>query len=47
MGRPLRQAVGDVIYYVINRSNGRFKIFRKDEDYAAFERVLEESYEKQ
>lgn len=46
MGRPLRQAVGNVIYHVINRSNGRFKIFRKDEDYAAFERVLEESHKK-
>ncbi len=46
MGRSLRQATGDVIYHVINRSNGRFKIFRKDADYTAFEKILEEAHKK-
>lgn len=29
---------------MLNRSNGRLPLFRKDADYAAFERVIEESY---
>jgi len=43
MGRAHRKTPGDIIYHVINRSNGRFKLFRKPGDYQAFERILEET----
>ncbi len=43
MARPLRQAVADIVYHVINRSNGRTTLFRKDADYQAIERTLEEA----
>lgn len=43
MGRSLRAAVGGLIYHVINRANGRMKIFRKDKDYEAFESILMEA----
>ncbi len=46
MGRSLRKSAPDVIYHVINRSNGRFALFRKPADYQAFERILEEVQEK-
>ena len=29
-------------YHVLNRGNGRMRIFHKPEDFAAFERVLAE-----
>lgn len=40
MGRPLRVASGDIIYHVLNRANGRRKLFEGESDYGAFERVL-------
>ncbi len=40
MPRRPRVATGGYAYHVLNRAVGRWKIFRKDEDYAAFERVL-------
>jgi len=43
MGRPKRAADGGLIYHVLNRANARMPIFEKPEDYAAFERVLEEA----
>jgi len=46
MGRPKRAADGGVIYHVLNRANARMTIFEKPEDYAAFERVLEEAVER-
>jgi putative transposase len=46
MGRPLRAADGDYIYHVLNRANGRLTIFRNDDDFAAFERVLIEAVER-
>lgn len=46
MGRALRQTPGDIIYHVINRSNGRFALFRKPKDYQAFENILEEAKKK-
>lgn len=46
MGRPTRQSAKDIIYHVINRSNGRFTIFKKDADYQAFETILEEAKQK-
>ena len=46
MGRPRRAADGGLIYHVLNRANARMRIFQKPDDYAAFERVLEEAVER-
>ena len=35
-----RQCSGDTVYHVINRANGRLRIFKKSADFLAFERVL-------
>ena len=35
-----RNAPGGLVYHVLNRGVGRRTLFHKDEDYAAFERVL-------
>jgi putative transposase len=43
MPRRLRAATGGYVYHVLNRAVGRRTVFRKDEDYAAFERVLAEA----
>jgi putative transposase len=40
MGRPLRTAVADQIYHVLNRANARVPLFLDAADYDAFERVL-------
>lgn len=40
MPRTARIAPAGVIFHVINRGVGRREIFAKDEDYAAFERVM-------
>ena len=40
MPRALRNAPGGVIFHALNRGVGRREIFHKDEDYAAFERVM-------
>jgi len=40
MPRPLRQCAAGEIYHVINRANGRLRIFKKDSDFLAFENVL-------
>jgi putative transposase len=45
MGRAQRVAPGGYVYHVLNRANGRARIFRKQGDYEAFERILEESLE--
>jgi len=45
MGRPLRNSLGGYVYHVLNRGNGRRKIFYKDRDYDAFERILDEALE--
>lgn len=46
MGRPLRTAVGGIIYHVLNRANGHLPLFEKAGDYEAFERVLGEAHER-
>lgn len=43
MGRPKRSAPGGWVYHVLNRANARMPIFTKDEDFIAFESVLEEA----
>ena len=40
---PKRSNPGGWVYQVLNRANARMPIFTKDEDFAAFERVLEEA----
>ncbi|HEX4794920.1 MAG TPA: hypothetical protein VH370_14060 [Humisphaera sp.] len=40
MPRSLRKAPGGVVFHVLNRGVGRRSIFEKDQDYAAFERVM-------
>lgn len=46
MARTPRSAVGNVVYHVLNRANGRMRIFRKDRDYEAFEKVLKDAKER-
>ncbi len=43
MGRPLRTAAGGLAYHVLNRANARMRIFDKEKDYEAFERILDEA----
>jgi REP-associated tyrosine transposase len=43
MPRQARLAPGGIVYHVLNRANGRLRLFKKDEDYQAFERVLLET----
>ncbi len=40
MPRVARNTPGGLVYHVINRANGRLRLFRKDGDYLAFETVL-------
>ncbi|HET6246086.1 MAG TPA: hypothetical protein VFE47_00160 [Tepidisphaeraceae bacterium] len=42
MPRVGRIAPGGVIYHVLNRGNGRRKLFLKDGDYLAFLKLLAE-----
>jgi putative transposase len=46
MGRALRADAGGYAYHVLNRANARLRIFQKDGDYEAFERVLGEAQER-
>jgi putative transposase len=43
MGRPLRFAQAGFVHHVLNRSNARLPLLRKDGNFAAFERVLAEA----
>lgn len=40
MGKPKRITKGGYLYHVINRANGRLRIFRKSGDFIAFENIL-------
>ena len=42
MPRTARVAPGGYVFHVLNRGNGRMRLFDDDGDYAAFERVLGE-----
>ena len=46
MARQLRAAAPNIVYHVLNRANAREGIFQKEEDYAAFEKILVEAREK-
>ena len=41
MPRRARSIEGGLVYHILNRSNARMTLFKKDEDEAAFPRVLE------
>ena len=47
MPRVARLTPPGFAYHVLNRSVGRMKMFRRDEDFAAFERVMIEAHERQ
>jgi putative transposase len=40
MPRQARNAPGGLVYHVLNRANGRLRLFKKPDDFLAFERVL-------
>ena len=46
MSRILRKCDGGIVYHVMNRANGRLRIFRKRGDFLAFEKVLGEALER-
>lgn len=46
MARIPRAATPDTVYHVLNRANGREGIFQKEQDYAAFMKILVEGKEK-
>jgi putative transposase len=46
MARIPRAAIGDMVYHVLNRANGREQIFNKEKDYQAFKKILFEAKEK-
>ena len=46
MGRPPRITEPTLVYHVLNRRVMSLPLFRKDDDYLAFERVLAESLER-
>jgi putative transposase len=47
MPRRARAIEGGLAYHVLNRANARLPLFTKEADYAAFERVLEEAFERE
>ena len=46
MPRRARSIVGGYAYHVLNRANGRLRLFKKEADFAAFEQVLAEAFER-
>jgi putative transposase len=46
MPRQIRKAKGGIVYHVLNRANGRLRIFKTAADFAAFEQILAEGIER-
>ena len=46
MPRMPRNAPGGLAYHVLNRANGKLRLFKKEDDYLAFEKVLAEAFER-
>ena len=46
MARKARYCPGGYVYHVLNRAVGRISLFHGDQDYAAFERVMLEAYQR-
>jgi putative transposase len=47
MPRRPRVAPGGLVYHVLNRAVGRMVMFRRDADFEAFERIMQEAHELQ
>ena len=41
-----RIALGGYVYHVLNRANGRLKIFKKHGDFEAFEKIISQGLER-
>jgi putative transposase len=46
MPRTARASAGNYCYHVLNRGNGRREVFHKPDDYAAFLKLMAESFER-
>ena len=46
MSRTQRVTLGGYVYHVLNRANGRLRIFRKHDDFLAFEQTIAEAIER-
>ena len=46
MPRTARNAPGGLAYHVLNRANGRLRLFKKDDDFLAFEKVLLQAHQR-
>jgi len=46
MPRMKRIAVGGIVYHALNRANGKLRIFRKQQDFEAFEEILAEGVDR-
>lgn len=46
MPRRARSIQGGLVYHVLNRANARATLFHTQDDYAAFERVLDQAYKR-
>jgi putative transposase len=46
MPRTARVAPGGMVFHVLNRANAQARIFAEDADYAAFERVMQQTLAK-
>jgi putative transposase len=46
MPRTARQCPGGYAYHIWNRAAGRLRLFKKDQDYLAFERTLVEAHQR-
>ena len=46
MPRRARAIEAGTIYHVLNRGNGRLRLFHKEQDYAAFEKILGQAIER-
>ena len=46
MPRRARSIQGGDVYHVLNRANGRLRLFKKQADFAAFEQVLAQAFER-
>jgi len=46
MARRTRCSDGGYVYHVLNRAVGRAQVFEKSPDYAAFEKVLRQAWER-
>jgi len=44
MPRRARSIVGGYVYHILNRANGRLRLFKKDPDFAAFDAIVAEAH---